>query len=142
MVTWEFLIFGILLVSIVLLGAGWYYYKRRGAARAILSPERVEPTTAGPQVITDVQAIPAGLKRASLRGNTVIIWARGREIEITVNPHATAAVVRAQIVARFGPEFANDFYVHKNRDDTFAVAFGAEPEAWPEDTRLTDGESV
>lgn len=68
-----------------------------------------------------------------------IVLGDGREFKVNKNQLAqldTEKKIQAAIEAFFGP--LSDIWVHKNRDGTWAIATGQEPNMWPEDFHTTE----
>ena len=60
-----------------------------------------------------------------------------RVLHVDLPPQASEQAHEALILAAAQVQGIDlsplDFFVHKNRDDTWALAFGDKPDVWPED---------
>jgi hypothetical protein len=64
---------------------------------------------------------------AFIIGSAVLLH---RDLPLQASEKAVEAMIR---VALIHTGVQQDFWVHKNRDSTWALAIGKEPKVWPED---------
>lgn len=69
-------------------------------------------------------------------GTALIIESADRTASYSrLNSFATEEALRTDLRSKFAANLRSELHVHRNRDGTFAVSVGNEPETWPEDEK-------